>query len=601
MDSNKEKENIQNTLKALQEKSLYIEKLLEKGNDVIVFQIGSHSIKYGFANQTQPQKIPNILGYYRKKQSENTWDIDYSKLEQLDPLVEKLETFLKKKGNLKGDLTKIASIKVKQKNRIEIPPGFKNFKFDTLNTKEVYFEEQVYVHQNNPNFVIRHPIRHGSFNLSDDYSHDDAARDIETLINYILRKKLALDQREFPKFSIILIVPDVFHRGQIKSIINIFLKKLAFRRIFLHQESVMATFGCCISQACVIDIGSDKINICCVDEGVIIPQTIVRKFYGGRDIDIFLHHLLTKKNSYSYMNKNVKIDIRNFCDMQQIEGVKEIASTYIQNDEYANAIYEGTLIRDRPETLLVTYSDAFIIAHAAYFHSVILNTLKPRNPAVEDYFNYSSAYFDSYFDPEDYYDDPGQTISYGLALLAGTKPQDSNKNGKKDIEVEKTIEEKKTKKYTMDNLDEIMDPYLMQDLDDLICVSISQIPEGELRRKIANSILIIGGGCEVIQTVDEIEDRLIDTFSIYDPTIERVEVFNPITRDIRPHAASWVGGTVIQRLESMKELWITRARWLGDVDNDSDDDDFMERKVKRDKLHENCGVKLLREKLPFLW
>jgi actin-related protein len=153
----------------------------------------------------------------------------------------------------------------------------------------------------------------------------------------------------------------------------------------------------------------------------------------------------------------------------------------------------------------------------------------------------------------------------------------------------------------MNDLDEVMDPFKMQDLDDLICLSICQIPEGELRRKIANCILICGGGCQVIQTVDEIEDRLIDTFSTYDPTIERVEVINPLAREVPPFAASWVGGTVIQRLESMKELWITGAKWTGDVDNDSDDDDFLDRKIRRDKAHEAVGVKILREKLPFLW
>jgi len=599
MDSNKEKENIQNTLKALQEKSQYIEKLLEKGNDVIIFQFGSHSIKFGFANQMLPQKINTILGYYRNKTGENVWDIDYSKLEKLDPEIEKLEQFLKNKGNLKGETTKAASYKVKQKNRIEIPPGFKNFKFDTLNPKEVYFEDQVYVHQNNPNFVIRHPIRYGSFNQSEDYTYDDIVRDIEKLIMYILRKKLNLDQRDFSKYSIILIVPDVFHRGQIKSIINIFMRKLAFRRIYLHQESVLATFGTCISQACVVDIGSDKINICCVDEGVIIPQTIVRKFYGGRDIDVFLHALLTKKGAYSYMNKNVKCDIRYMCDMQQIEGVKELASSYIQNDDLTNIIYEGTLIRERPETLLVTYCDAFVTCHAAYFHSHILNSIKHRDPKTEDYFNYSSPYFDSYFDTEDYYEEPGQTIAYGLSLLA-SRTGESNPPQQKD-DSDKMQDEKKSKMLTMDNLDEIMDPFTLQDLDHLICLSISQIPEGELRKKIANCILICGGGCQTIQTVDEIEDRLIETFSLYDPSIDRVEVINPLNREVPPFAASWVGGTVIQRLDSMKELWITRAKWLGEVEKDDDEEDPLEKKIRKDRGYESCGVKLLREKLPFLW
>jgi hypothetical protein len=44
------KESMQNTIKNLQARSQHIEKLIEKGNDVLIFQYGSHSIKYGYAS-----------------------------------------------------------------------------------------------------------------------------------------------------------------------------------------------------------------------------------------------------------------------------------------------------------------------------------------------------------------------------------------------------------------------------------------------------------------------------------------------------------------------------------------------------------------------
>jgi len=175
------------------------------------------------------------------------------------------------------------------------------------------------------------------------------------------------------------------------------------------------------------------------------------------------------------------------------------------------------------------------------------------------------------------------------------------------MEVEKdkeTVPEKRDengkKKLTLDDVNDVMDPFKMQDLDDLICYSISQVTELEVRKKMANFILISGGGCQVLNTVEEFEDRLINTFSLYDSAIERVEVINPISRDVPQNAVSWVGGTVIQRLDSMKELWISRAKWLGDVEKD-DDDENADRRIKRDRGSESCGVKLLREKLPFLW
>ena len=408
-DPNKEKESIQNTLKVLQEKSQHIERLLEKGNDVIIFQFGSSSIKFGFANQMLPQSIQTILGYYHQNPPTKKQEINTGQLDSIDPYIAELEDFLRKKGNLKPDVKASASYKIKQKNRIEISPDLSQAKFEKLDPKKIYFENDVYIHQNNPNFMIRQPIKYGLFNLSEQYPFDSVVSDLEKLIYHILTQKLELEQDDFPKYSIVLIIPDVFHRGQVKALINSFLKKLAFQKIYLHQESVLSSFGSCLSQACVVDIGSDKINICCIDEGVVIPQTVIRKFFGGREVDLFLHKLLTKKNSYSYMTKNAKIDINIPGDLQQIEIVKEIASSYIHSDDVVNSIYEGALVRDRSEVLLITYCDAFVVAPSVLFHADLLNAYKQREPENEDYFKFDSEYFDSYFDPEDYYEEPGNT------------------------------------------------------------------------------------------------------------------------------------------------------------------------------------------------
>jgi hypothetical protein len=40
-----------------------------KNNDIIVVQIGSHSIKFGLASQTQPFVIPNVIAHLIKPES----------------------------------------------------------------------------------------------------------------------------------------------------------------------------------------------------------------------------------------------------------------------------------------------------------------------------------------------------------------------------------------------------------------------------------------------------------------------------------------------------------------------------------------------------
>lgn len=60
------KESMQNTIKNLQARTENIEKLLEKGNKTIVVQLGSHSIKFGLANDKAPFKVRTIIAYKLK-------------------------------------------------------------------------------------------------------------------------------------------------------------------------------------------------------------------------------------------------------------------------------------------------------------------------------------------------------------------------------------------------------------------------------------------------------------------------------------------------------------------------------------------------------
>lgn len=58
--------------------------------------------------------------------------------------------------------------------------------------------------------------------------------------------------------------------------------------------------------------------------------------------------------------------------------------------------------------------------------------------------------------------------------------------------------------------------------------------------------------------------------------MEKIEVKTMI-RDVRPISLAWVGATVLPKTESMGELWISRERWLGDLDfRDNGMEDVLE-------------------------
>ena len=103
-------------------------------------------------------------------------------------------------------------------------------------------------------------------------------------------------------------LPDVFVRSHYKLLINMFLKDIGFKGIYLHLESILACFGTAATQACIVDIGAEKVNVSCIDEGLILPNTLIRKNFGGLDIDYFLFRMLQKRSLINIVNRNLKID-----------------------------------------------------------------------------------------------------------------------------------------------------------------------------------------------------------------------------------------------------------------------------------------------------
>jgi actin-related protein len=63
------------------------------------------------------------------------------------------------------------------------------------------------------------------------------------------------------------------------------------------------------------------------------------------------------------------------------------------------------------------------------------------------------------------------------------------------------------------------------DLDEMICRSICTIDNIDSRKKMANSIILIGGGSKIKKLTDSLEEAVMDRFtSGFDKEIERVNV-----------------------------------------------------------------------------
>jgi len=140
-------------------------------------------------------------------------------------------------------------------------------------------------------YVVRHPIRFGNLNVSESYPLQSCLDDLEEIITQSIEKEMKLPRENFKFFNCILVIPDSFVKIHIRCIMTM-LYKLGFKAMFIHLESIMATYAMALPTAVVVDIGSSKTQVCCIEEGIIIQKSVIRKNYGGDDMTDLLLHLL---------------------------------------------------------------------------------------------------------------------------------------------------------------------------------------------------------------------------------------------------------------------------------------------------------------------
>ena len=126
----------------------------------------------------------------------------------------------------------------------------------------------------NEEYILRYPIKYGDLNITEKYNLHDCVSDLHIILEKSLYQYMRLPKKSFENFNCILIIPDIYVKHHLRYIVNMILAKMKFKSLFMHTESIMATFAMAVSTACVVDIGSSKISICCIDEGIIVSKSI---------------------------------------------------------------------------------------------------------------------------------------------------------------------------------------------------------------------------------------------------------------------------------------------------------------------------------------
>jgi actin-related protein len=110
----------------------------------------------------------------------------------------------------------------------------------------------------------------------------------------------------------------------------------------------------------------------------------------------------------------------------------------------------------------------------------------------------------------------------------------------------------------------IVDPFIYQTLEELVLASLLSIKDSDIRKKFAGNILIVGGGAHLPKLAEEIISKLNTRLEGITGFEEKAELATDLPlREIAPIHASWLGGTVIPKLDSLRDLWIEKGKFLG--------------------------------------
>ncbi|TFK85506.1 actin-like ATPase domain-containing protein [Polyporus arcularius HHB13444] len=192
-------------------------------------------------------------------------------------------------------------------------------------------------------YAVRWPIYGGNFNTRDYPSPQFILSDIEAILRESLRMK-DIEPSMYKEYSVVLVIPDYYDRLYVESLSRLLLIDMGFKQICAQQESLAATYGAGISNACVVDMGAVKTSIACVDDGMVIADTRMVLSMGGNDITEFLYVLL-EKIGFPYSD----CDLARSYDWSVMEELKARLCTLAEGDVALN-LYDFSVRRPGKQT-----------------------------------------------------------------------------------------------------------------------------------------------------------------------------------------------------------------------------------------------------------
>ena len=158
--------------------------------------------------------------------------------------------------------------------------------------------------QSTPRYKLSWPLRNGWLNEKDYQSRNVLERDYFLIIEESIKEQLGLhNKKEWSQYSCVFIIPDLYEKVLVAQILRQLIVDFGFTRVCFIQESLAATFGAGVGNACIIDMGAEKTSVACVEDGMIIEDSRMNLKYGGYDVtETFTKMMLFDRFNYSDFN-----------------------------------------------------------------------------------------------------------------------------------------------------------------------------------------------------------------------------------------------------------------------------------------------------------
>lgn len=420
-------------------------------------------------------------------------------------------------------------------------------------------------------YNIHFPFVRGDLNIHKSLGGSISAvlADLETIWGHCISNVLNVPIKDLKFYRAVLLIPDIYNRDYVKKLTNLLLNGLGFGGCFVLQDHVAATFGAGLGYACVVDVGDQKTSVSCVEDAISHPATRLRIDYGGADVTQVFHWLLKKSGFPHQVNPANKLDAMllsklkhefchvnlNVCGAQEKKftvhtpGKMPIFYTIQMGDELIVA------------ALSLFYADLLKITGPKMMHTQKPNMGDPDDPFDENYLRETSRR-------------GGREAAEAMDVGGG----DAGDGGEEDIVVDDQplppSQIPSSSSARNDSLAFNSNEKLLS-LEQAILTSIDRCQSDEMKRKMYSSILMVGGGAKFESLGKWLQSRLL----LQIPVAYRPEQIEIITRakDMDPCMTAWKGAALMTCLEGSNELWIQQAEW------------------------NKHGVKILREKCPFIW